>query len=150
MSTQEHERYVGGAIRWARSKIGSTDYPLRCLAFVEDCYEEGNGIEVFGGLSATESARMYGVTSDPMPPPVGAFVFYQCEGMVHGVKQDWGHVGISVGNGRLIHAWEKVREDDYLEVQGLEPASGWTQPRYMGWASPSTILKGHVARKRIP
>ena len=46
------DQYVAGAITWARSKLGSTDYPLLCLSFVEACYEKGNGIEVFGGSSA--------------------------------------------------------------------------------------------------
>ncbi len=38
-------------IRWAESKLGSTEYAGRCLAFIEDALEISNDIEVFGGDS---------------------------------------------------------------------------------------------------
>jgi len=50
------------------------DYQYICLAFVEDAYEFGNKIEMFGGSTATESANEYGVNPVGQPPR-GSFVF---------------------------------------------------------------------------
>ncbi|WP_432283803.1 hypothetical protein SLT36_18140 [Aminobacter sp. BA135] len=58
---------------------------------------------------------------------------------------NWGHVGLCLGDGRVIHAW--VRIDDIHAVEALEPAEGWTQPRYVAWASVDRILQGHQAGK---
>lgn len=56
---EEFETYIANAIHWAQEHLGSTAYAARCLAFVEDAYEEGNHVEIFGGSSAQESADEY-------------------------------------------------------------------------------------------
>ena len=72
---------------------------------------------------------------DPLaPPPAGAFVFYACGGPVDGTHRDWGHVGLALGDGRVVHAWDEVRVDDARDVEDLRPAAGWTAPRLIGWA----------------
>ena len=136
---------------WALDRVGERTYPLRCLAFVEDAYERPNGIEVFGGDSATDSAERYGVEryDAGTPPPAGAFVFYACGGPVDGTHREWGHVGLALGDGRVVHAWDEVRVDDALEVQALRPAAGWAAPRLIGWTPPRRILEGHRARAWI-
>lgn len=135
--------YVDVAIDWASQKIHSNEYPLRCLAFVEDAYEEGNGIEMFGGSSAQESADLYRAEENKSEPSKGALVFYQCSGLVQGEMKNWGHVGLCMGNNLVIHAWDKVRTDHYLEVQDLNPAPGWTKPKFIGWVPVEIILKDH-------
>jgi hypothetical protein len=57
--TAEFETYIAHAIHWAQEHLGATEYAGRCLAFVEDAYEEGNQVEIFGGSSAQESADEY-------------------------------------------------------------------------------------------
>jgi ABC-type uncharacterized transport system permease subunit len=47
---------AAAAIEWALARRSDSGYALRCLAFVEDASERPNGIEVFGGASAAESA----------------------------------------------------------------------------------------------
>jgi cell wall-associated NlpC family hydrolase len=128
--------------------VGERTYPLRCLAFVEDAYERANAIEIFGGSSALESADQYGTSPyDPAAPPTaGAFVFYRCEGPIDGTHHEWGHVGLSLGDGRVVHAWDEVRVDDAREVEALRPAAGWTAPRLIGWTTPARILEGHRPR----
>ncbi len=140
--------YAEAAVAWALERVGERTYPLRCLAFVEDAYERPNEIEVFGGESAAASAIQYGVEPyDPGSPPLaGAFVFYACGGPVEGTRRDWGHVGLALGDGRVVHAWDEVRVDDALEVQRLVPTAGWTAPHLLGWASPRRILEGHRSR----
>lgn len=45
------------ALTWANMKLGSPAYAGRCLAFVEDCFERGNTIEVNGHPSAQEASE---------------------------------------------------------------------------------------------
>jgi len=128
---------------WALGKLGSTDYLLRCLAFVEDAYERANNIEVFGGDSAAESAEQYGTVLEPELAPRGALVFYDCFGTIHGEYRNWGHVGISLGDGNVIHSWQEVRVDQFMAVEKLRPAEGWTAPRYISWTPVERFLAGH-------
>ncbi len=139
----DYQPYIKNAIQWAREQLGSSAYSFLCLAFVEDAYEKGNGIEIFGADSARESAELYGVQTSSAVPPRGAFVFYECSGPFDGVEKDWGHGGLSCGDGNVIHGWDQVREDGYLTVEQLQGAPGWTCPKYIGWTPVEHILQGH-------
>ena len=139
----EFETYIANAIRWAQEHLGSTNYPFLCLAFVEDAYEESNPVEIFGGDDAKASAEEYGAAQNAGEPPLGAFVFYDCFGPLDGEYKNWGHVGLYIGAGQVIHAWDTVRMDDYLDVQGLTPAQGWTKPQFIGWAPIERILAAY-------
>lgn len=142
--SDDFDTYIANAIDWAQARLGSTDYALRCLAFVEDAYEQGNHIEIFGGSSAQESADEYGAAENAAAfPALGAFVFYTSAGLVEGERKHWGHVGLHIGAGLVIHAWDKVRVDPYLDVQALTPAPTWTQPRYIGWTPVERIFRGY-------
>jgi cell wall-associated NlpC family hydrolase len=142
MST-EFDTYIANAIRWAQKHIGSTEYTTRCLAFVEDAYEQSNHVEIFGGSSAQESADEYGAAQNRSEPPIGAFVFYACAGPVGDEIKNWGHVGLCLGEGKVIHAWDKVRIDDYHAAQNLTPPPGWWQPQFIGWAPIERIFVGY-------
>ncbi len=140
------DELIERAIGWAMNALNSTDYTFKCLAFVEDAYERANDIEMFGGSTATESATMYGCITDSAPVR-GSFVFYRTSGPVDGVMYDWGHVGLCIGDGMVIHAWDRVRIDDYLEIRNLKGAPGWSVPEYIGWTSPEIFLKDSVPKK---
>lgn len=129
------------AIHWAEARIGDADYQFECLGFVEDAYEQSNDLEMFGGDSAAESAAQY-APLNPGEPPRGAFAFYRCEGELDGRYQDWGHVGLATGSGRIIHTWDRIRADHYLQVERLDNAPGWTRPAYLGWVAPQRFLQG--------
>lgn len=137
------------ATRWALDRLGDRSYGLRCLAFVEDAVERPNAIEIFGGSSARESAELYGPL--PIEPDVavaaGSFVFYACEGPVDDAWRDWGHVGVALGDGRVVHAWDEVRVDVAEAVETLSPRAGWSQPRLLGWVPLSRVLEGHRSRR---
>ena len=138
------DSYVAHAIQWAKAHLGAEEYAGRCLAFVEDAYELSNHIEMFGGSTAKESADAYDVHDDAgQPPPLGAFVFYDCYGSLHGEYKNWGHVGLCVGQEQVIHAWNQVRQDHYLDVQNLTPAPGWRKPQYIGWTPVERFLAGY-------
>jgi cell wall-associated NlpC family hydrolase len=132
---------VQRAIAWALEREGSADYALRCLAFVEDAYEQPNEIEVFGADSARESADLYKVEESTGEPPPGAFVFFSTVGAIDGITRDWGHVGLAMGDGRIVHTWPEVRVDQISDVPSL-PSGSWSAPVYLGFAPPSRILEG--------
>lgn len=138
----EFGKEIENAISWAKERLGSQEYPLRCLAFVEDAYERSNGIEMWGGSDARESAELYDAHKNTGAPPAGAFVFYTCSGLVDGELKDWGHVALALGNGEAIHAWDKVRIDHYMEICHLQAAPGWSQPELIGWAPVERVLAG--------
>lgn len=142
------EALAAAAVDWALARVGDRSYALRCLAFVEDAYERANQIEVFGGATATESAELYGLEPyrEDDPPPAGSLVFYAAEGPIGGQRRDWGHVGLALGDGRVIHAWDEVRVDPATELQGLTPAEGWTTPVIIGWTPRDRVLQGHRPR----
>ena len=99
------------------------------------------------GLSSypKEMADAYDAQEDTGVPPKGAYVFYDCWGTIEGKRRNWGHVGLSMGDGRVIHAWDRVRVDQYLDIESLEAGPGWTRPEYIGWAPVSVVLEGMVA-----
>jgi len=139
---------VEQAIAWALDHLGSTDYALRCLSFVEDAYEKPNAIEVFGGSTAKESAELYGAAESSGDPPPGAFVFFDTHGVVDGAERDWGHVGLAIGDGRMVSAWEIVRVDHIADFSSV-PSGSWSKPVYVGYAPPNRVLKGAVSRAGI-
>lgn len=123
MNTQQ---MIQNTCDWALEHMGSREYTTLCLAFIEDALEKNNDIEIFGGDCARESAEMYRASERGGVPPKGAFVFYDCQGVYEGQPVNWGHCGLSLGDGKVIHAWDVVRVDDYLDVEKLTPAPHWT------------------------
>ena len=139
---------VGRALDWALARRGDPSYALRCLAFIEDAFELANQIELFGGDTAAESAALYRPRpyEHTRPPPAGSLVFYAASGQVNGAARDWGHVGLALGDGTVVHAWDVVRIDDAQDVERLTPAMGWTAPRMIGWVPAARLLRGHRRR----
>ena len=142
MESIKMTEYTENAIRWAKERLGDTTYRGKCLAFVEDAYEQSNRIEMFGGDTAKESADQYRAISRKTEPPPGAFVFFDWTGKIGQVEKNYGHVGIAIGNGEIIHAWDKVRIDDLAEMEDLSVPPGSTRLRYLGWAPPEVFLEG--------
>ena len=121
---REWDDCVDKAVHWVSGKLGSPEYRGVCLGFVEDAYELANEMELDGYATAKSAAEGYGAASNAGPPPEGAFVFYDCEGSLEGIFRNWGHVGLCVGDGKVVHAWDVVRTDDYMAVEELTPEPG--------------------------
>lgn len=135
----EKATMIENMISWAKNALGKKEYAGWCLSFIEDALEQSNDIEIFGGDSARESYEMYQDGAKTGEPERGAFVFYDClcesdEGPIN-----WGHCGIYLGDGKLIHAWDVVRIDDYLAVQDLVSLAG-DHPKYLGWVPLERVL----------
>ncbi|MBR5342264.1 MAG: hypothetical protein IK149_00040 [Oscillospiraceae bacterium] len=139
MLNEKTNLMIDNMLRWAESRLGDTDYAGWCLSFIEDALERGNEIEIFGGDSAKASAELYADEMRQGLPERGAFVFYDCLCLSEAGPVNWGHCGISLGDGRLIHAWDRVRIDDYLKVERLTALSG-DHPRYIGWVPVERVL----------
>ncbi|MBO1751185.1 hypothetical protein J4G33_05150 [Actinotalea sp. BY-33] len=137
---------VENAIAWATQRLGSTAYGTRCLAFVEDAIERSNDLEVFGGDDAHASAVLYHCSDRQDEPPRGVLAFYDCDGTLAGRRRNWGHVGLSLGDGLVIHAWDRVRIDRYDAITHLSPAPGWSAPGWAGWVPMLRVLEGSVQR----
>ena len=130
---------IENMIRWAESGIGSAEYAGWCLSFIEDALEISNGIEIFGGDSAKESGELYRDALRTGAPERGAFVFYDCLCPSENGPVNCGHCGIALGDGRVIHAWDKVRIDDYNHIEDLTALTG-DHPRYIGWVPLKRVL----------
>ena len=126
-------------ISWAEDKIGSREYAGWCLSFIEDSLEKSNVIEIFGGDTAKESALLYADAMRKGIPERGSLVFYDCVCQNPDGPVNWGHCGISLGDGRVIHAWDAVRVDDYREIEAMTALSG-DHPRYIGWVPVERVL----------
>ena len=130
---------IDNMISWAESRLGITDYAGWCLSFIEDALEMSNGIEIFGGDSAKESCEMYSDALRTDIPEKGAFVFYDCLCPSENGPVNWGHCGIALGDGRVIHAWDKVRIDDYRAIEKLTALTG-DHPKHIGWVPVVRVL----------
>ena len=130
---------IENMIRWAESRLEETGYVGWCLSFIEDALEIANGIEVFGGDSAKESAELYSDAMRRDIPERGSFVFYDCICLSEEGPVNWGHCGIGLGDGRVIHAWDKVRIDDYRDIERMRALSG-DCPRYIGWVRAERVM----------
>ena len=131
---------TGNMISWAVDKLGSREYAGWCLSFIEDALEKSNVIEIFGGDSAKESALLYADGMRQGIPERGAFVFYDCICQGPDGPINWGHCGISLGDSKIIHAWDTVRIDDYREIEAMTALSG-DRPRTIGWVPIERVLK---------
>ncbi len=127
-------------IHWAENRQGNREYAGWCLSFIEDALEKSNGIEIFGGDSAKESALLYADGMRQGKPERGAFVFYDCICRGPDGPVNWGHCGICLGYDKVIHAWDVVRIDDYREIEAMTALSG-DRPRYIGWVPVERVLR---------
>ena len=115
----QHSQIMENMIRWALEKIGDSKYSGWCLSFIEDALEISNQIEIFGGDCAKESCNMYYDAIQLGEPERGAFVFYDCLCQSEDGIVNWGHCGISLGAGQVIHAWATVRIDNFQQIEQL-------------------------------
>ena len=143
VSVIRREDLTENMIHWAETRLGSTEYAGWCLSFIEDALEKSNAIEIFGGDSAKESAMLYADGMRQGIPERGAFVFYDCICQGPDGPVNWGHCGISLGGGRIIHAWDTVRIDDYRDIEAMTALSG-DHPRYINWVPVEVVLKQKV------
>jgi NlpC/P60 family len=124
-----------GAIAWALGRQGDPSYNFWCLKFVAHAF----GANAAGFPTAQAAANALGVrdrAAGPAAAPRGALVFFRY--VYRGVS--YGHVGISLGDGRMVHAVQTVR---------VEALSRWAGS-YLGWAYPPGHWPGRFAPPANP
>lgn len=134
------DEIITNMISWAQDRIGRSEYIGWCLAFIEDALEVSNDIEIFGGDSAKESCQMYSDALQNGIPEKGAFVFYDCLCPSEDGPVNWGHCGICIGEGKVIHAWDRIRVDGYMEIEKLTAVTG-DHPKYLGWVTVDRVMQ---------
>lgn len=112
-----------GALEWALRQQGRRDYDFWCLKFVAHAF----GANAAGYGTAQQAAnalrpRDRGLPASAAPP--GALLFFHYRGR-DGVN--YGHVGISLGDGRMVHAVSTVR------IERVDGVRHW-RSTYLGWA----------------
>ena len=133
------ERITENAIDWAMKYLDKREYVGWCLSFVEDAIEQSNGIEIFGGDSAKGSYLLYRDALRLGVPERGSVAFYDCLCHTEDGVMDWGHCGIALDDGNVIHAWDRVRIDGYLDIEALSACG--EHPKYLGWVPLSRVLE---------
>lgn len=123
------DQRIEEAIKWAESEIEvkTYNYNLECLKFVEDAFKMSAGSRL---SYAKNAANKLNAESNKGLPPRGAFVFYDWDGKVGGVYKNWGHVGLSLGNGEIIHnSGTSILKQDYRSLDSKKfPYIGWAYP----------------------
>ena len=111
MSTQ-----VDTAIEYGKSLLGSHAYDNYCQRFVKICYEKAG---IYGSAgSATEACAKWACSSDKTNIPKGAAVYFV------GTNQ-WGHVGIYLGDGNVLHAANGIRIQSLSHCDSKYIFRGW-------------------------
>ena len=124
--SQREER----AIEWATSQIGARQYDGWCLRFVAHAFAQEK-VPATATLAAIEYGPRDG-TKSFLDAPRGALLWFAWGDPDKG--NNVGHVGISLGDGTMIHALDSVR------VVRIEGSKFW-HTRYRGWThAPETWL----------
>ena len=120
------------AIFWARGFRRDSAYAWRCERFVENAFNETGIFD-----TAAEAQRTLGVSHTAAPR--GALVYFR--------PAEWnrrlGHVGIALGNGRMISAFDKVTETNYASDPILSQD-------YAGWVDAPPDWSGRYALRNAP
>lgn len=96
-----------------------------CAAFVWACYNKGAGLSNRSYPTAREMGDAL-ITHTDANPPRGAFVFWY---KTSDPYNHAGHVGLSLGDGTVIHAFSSIKVSQISTVNN----SGYT---YRGWGAP--------------
>lgn len=117
------------ALRWARSQLRQTRWAWRCERFAEEAYGTR-------GKFATAAAAARAVTLHPgriEDAPAGTLVYFAADSY----NQGWGHVGIALGDGRMISALSSVTTTDVA-------MSPYWRKLYLGWADAPGDWPGRI------
>lgn len=124
-----------GAIDWALAQQPRSDYYWWCLKFVAHAF----GSAAAGYNDPVAMMRARGVNGGE--PPVGSLVLF---GAVE--RNPYGHVGIYLGGGQMIHAVQTVRVSPVSSgrnYRGWQPAPGWWPGRAPSNPAPQFVAAGY-------
>jgi hypothetical protein len=117
------------AVEWARSQRGLSRWAWRCERFVEEAF----GTRGEFPTAAAAAAAMPLTRGSVKKAPPGALVYFRADS----VNRGYGHVGISLGDGRVISALSTVTVTDV-------PKSRYWRELYQGWAEAPKTWPGRI------
>jgi hypothetical protein len=117
------------SLEWARTQLGSTIWAYRCERFIEEAY--GTRYIFKSAWVAAQHVALY--HTPITAAPAGALVFFGPDSANRG----YGHVGLSLGDGRMISALETVQITDV-------PHSRYWSSLYRGWAYAPASWPGRI------
>ncbi|MFT4035329.1 MAG: NlpC/P60 family protein [Patulibacter sp.] len=119
------------ALQWALRQVGRTDYALWCLRFVANAYNADQaGYPT--AQSAADALDLHNRGGSPKSAPAGSLVFFHVAGAS---GASYGHVGLSLGDGRMISA------QDTVKIERIRDVPLW-RTNYLGWAWPPAAWPG--------
>lgn len=142
-----HEQ-VESAINWATSsKRKEENWRNLCLGFVATafgvtdigwgCPQEGVNNCPMGGVEKLKKEGKFYAVENCWNPPRGALIFFSGKGKDPQSGLDYekcGHIGIHLGDGRVVHAYGVARINDIAGSEGIEKLPYIDS--YIGWAYP--------------
>lgn len=134
-----------GAIQWALSMLGNPTYNGWCLRFVANAYGATHSGYATAAIAARALAHNAG--DGPAAAPAGALVFFFYRAKDGSTP---GHVGISLGDGRMVNAVATVRVDSMLTSDRRRNYLGWAYPPASWPGRPATAAPASPATQPAP
>ena len=115
------------ALAWAKTQLGQTRWAWRCERFVEVAYGTSDQFPSAAAAAAAAAAtRALKDRTAPQNAPAGALMYFAKSKY----NRNFGHVGISLGDGRMISALRTVSTTNVRR-------SAYWRNLYRGWTDPS-------------
>ena len=123
------EDWVEKGINWASNRIDKDNWKEYCMAFVSDAFKvcENRPASPNDLKSNLESAGKFYSKENGWDPPRGSLVFFSA----NPPYEKEGHIGISLADRKLIHAYQTVREETIADIESLPLIDS-----YLGWGYP--------------
>ena len=129
LTTEQIEKAIAWALSWegqstfydqdTYQNVGSNGW---CTKFIKNAFVYQAGAPYYSLKNAKVWGDMWTTCTDTSQiPPRGALVFYDCWADFDnlGYKQNYGHVALSLGNGKVIEGgFSKVQVSDYTSHGG--------------------------------
>jgi len=123
------------AIEWGEKRKNWDDWSGLCMRFVVDAFAQKDGLPA-GANADGWAKKLYRFNQEPegwLQAPRGTVIFFDNDKeLVNGKLNTHGHVGIYLGEGKLIHAYGIVQETTIEEAIAKAGVG-----RYLGWSYPS-------------
>ena len=144
-ATYEAQKVVDIAVGYANS--GATSWYNLCLAFVRHCFNEAYGFSSSACCAYTYGTQYIDEKSKDNIP-LGADVFFGGSGIIcDSCGNEAGHVGIYIGDGKIVHAWGskpvRITTIDAVINSG-QPYRGW------GWHGNVELNTNPLIKDELP
>ncbi|MCK4347280.1 MAG: hypothetical protein KAW47_01570, partial [Thermoplasmatales archaeon] len=121
--------WIEKVISWASEQEGKDYWKEYCMAFVSDAFKvcENRPASPNELRNNLENAGKFYSKENDWDPPRGSLVFFSATGEY----APHGHIGISLGDRKVIHSYQTVKEETIADIESLSYIDS-----YLGWAYP--------------